>query len=178
MSLTEKVEVMDLIIDVLKEHERSLDELVERVELLLANGERPDSPLQRARVSLRDWKDFKRMAAGSGLVCFDMDESAFHCELLVGGVVYSYTEEVPQVRVQPEEGGRVVISGLNLTGIGEDPPLAASLSMGLKIHPRSVQETPEGGQVVFGLDADYCRSWLSKELGVREELIVQGTLED
>ena len=34
MSFTEKIDVLDLIINVIKEHEEKLDELVERLELI------------------------------------------------------------------------------------------------------------------------------------------------
>ena len=43
MSYVEKVDVLDLIIEVLKEHERKLDELTERLERVLDQ-------------TLKDWK--------------------------------------------------------------------------------------------------------------------------
>ena len=35
MSLTEKIDVLDLIINVLKEHEKKLDELIGKLEILI-----------------------------------------------------------------------------------------------------------------------------------------------
>lgn len=37
MSYTEKIDVLDLLINVIKEHEEKLDELVERIELALVD---------------------------------------------------------------------------------------------------------------------------------------------
>jgi len=40
MSLSQKVDVLDLIIDVLKEHEKKLDELISRLERIVEKHER------------------------------------------------------------------------------------------------------------------------------------------
>lgn len=37
MSFTEKIDVLDLLINIIKEHEEKLDQLVERIEILLAD---------------------------------------------------------------------------------------------------------------------------------------------
>ena len=39
MSLSQKVDVLDLIIDVLKEHEKKLDELISRLEKIVEKAE-------------------------------------------------------------------------------------------------------------------------------------------
>lgn len=45
MSFTEKMDVLDLLINVLSEHEEKLDDLVERLEMII-EAKDPDTPLR------------------------------------------------------------------------------------------------------------------------------------
>jgi len=48
MSFTEKVDVLDLLINILREHEEKLDDLVERLEMVVEviAKNHPDTPLR------------------------------------------------------------------------------------------------------------------------------------
>ena len=52
MSYTEKMDVLDLIIETLKEHERALDELTQRLEACL--GDAPKGKLSGPRPNIRE----------------------------------------------------------------------------------------------------------------------------
>ena len=122
-SFDDKIDVMDLIINVLKDHESKLDELVSRLENLpLPQGERTDDseaenedephspavgpPRQGGPVVtavLKRWTDFRSKCASSRLVAFDTEESIFEVSALAGGVVYVYREEIPSMGITYRE---------------------------------------------------------------------------
>ena len=54
MSFTEKVDVMDLIINVLNEHEKKLDEIVERFEKLEGLVDRFEKAVDRCPAAKKD----------------------------------------------------------------------------------------------------------------------------
>lgn len=66
---------MDFLINVLKDHEKSLDTLISRAEDVITERESEfRSPslieIKPVRTVLRNWKEFKSMVQRSGLICF------------------------------------------------------------------------------------------------------------
>ena len=57
MSFTEKIDVMDLIINVLREHEEKLDEIVERFEKLEGLVERFEKAVDRCPAAKEDLRE-------------------------------------------------------------------------------------------------------------------------
>jgi len=56
MSFVEKMDVLDLIIETLKEHERALSEIVYKLDACL-NGERTEEqPIRAKETSLENWR--------------------------------------------------------------------------------------------------------------------------
>lgn len=55
MSFTEKIDVLDLLIKILEEHEARLDELVRRLEVLAPDRPQVDDTENMARFYRRDW---------------------------------------------------------------------------------------------------------------------------
>ena len=55
MSFTEKVDVLDLLIKVLEEHEKMLDELITRLERQVAPARQVDDTENMIRYYGRDW---------------------------------------------------------------------------------------------------------------------------
>ena len=56
MSFVEKMDVLDLIIETLKEHERALSEIVYKLDACL-NGERTEElPVKAKETSLENWR--------------------------------------------------------------------------------------------------------------------------
>ena len=197
----EKMDVMDLIINVLKDHESKLDELVSRLESLPPHQEgseedsEPEDEPRRpvvgpprhagpvVTVVLKRWADFGSKCASSRLVAFDTEESVFEVSALAGGVVYVYREEVPRMGItyrEDEDGARV--EGIDISKPGLMPAaLREKLDCGLEFTRRDLETNMNDGRtlykIVFEIDPMVARSWIAYQLGVDDSDVVQGKLQ-
>ena len=199
----DKIDVMDLIINVLKDHETKLDELVSRLESLPppragraddSEAEAEDKPprpvvgsTRRAgpvvTVLLKRWADFRSKCASSRLVAFDTEESVFEVSGLGGGVVCVYREEVPSMGItyrEDEEGARV--EGIDISKPGLMPAaLREKLDCGLEFTRRDLETKMDDGRtlhkIIFEIDPMVARSWIAYQLGVDDSDVVQGKLQ-
>jgi hypothetical protein len=198
----EKMDVMDLIINVLKDHETKLDELVSRLESLptpragraddseaeikvkpqrpVVGSPRPAGPAVTA--VLKRWADFRLKCEGSQLVAFDTEESVFEVSALAGRVVYVYREEIPSMGItyrEDEEG--VQVEGIDISKPGLMPAaLREKLDCGLEFTRRDLETKMDDGKtlhkIVFEIDPVVARSWIAYQLGVDDSDVVQGKL--
>jgi len=199
----EKIDVIDLIINVLKDHESKLDELISRLESLppQRTGRADDSeaeaepepqrpvvrlPRQTGSVVtavLKRWADFRLKCASSRLVAFDTEESVFEASALAGGAVYVYREEIPSMGIsyrEDEEGARV--EGIDISKPGLMPAaLREKLDCGLEFTRRDLEATMDDGRtlhkIVFEIDPVVARSWIAYQLGIDDSDVVQGKLQ-
>ncbi len=185
----DKVEVIDLIINVLKDHERSLDTLVSRVEHSL--DEKPSksasrnhkTPSSTVTIVLKRWTDFKERCHRADLVAFDYQDCVFQVSALKNLDVFYYREAVPELMVKMREDGEdLVLSGVSLKNLEENPSLLSGrLQIGLSLTSRKVEvETSEGRKarkIVHELDPDETRDWLSEQLEVNKKAVIYGRLE-
>lgn len=190
----EKIDVIDLIIGVLREHEKKLDELVSRLEEAQISGapvidEEEQEPRKRAlsqRVAsadLKRWADFTERCGGARLVAFDIEGGIFKVSALVGGLLYTYIEEIPNIEILYREvEGRARIESIDIDDIKQLPSaLRGRLDCGLELDRKDVEvETLDRGRVqkvFYRIDPVVARSWLAYQLGIEEENIFQGVLE-
>lgn len=161
---------MDFLINVLKDHEKSLDALISRAEGVMAekqgppenqpNGP-PDSP--QVKIVLKDWQEFRRRLKDIDLVCFDLVESIFVVSASAGQKIYEFREKVPL----DTSGGYLKV---------DDKAGAYKLSIGLELY--SVGAGAKSGKsCAYELDPQYTRGWLSNDLGVHQDFIVCGDIE-
>jgi hypothetical protein len=128
MSQTDKVEVMDFLINVLKDHEKNLDSLITRAEELLIESQKENNLAknqQKLKISIKYWEDFCECTPYAELVCFDLIDSIFYCDIITDKKIYQYNE---------------------------------------KAHTQYILNT---------LDTI---NWLSKELGIHRDFIIQGNI--
>lgn len=199
-SFDDKIDVMDLIINVLKDHESKLDELVSRLENLpppragrAGEAEAEDEPLTPVggpprqagpvvTVVLKRWADFRSKCASSRLVAFDTEESVFEVSSLAGGVVYVYREEIPSMGITyrgDEDGARV--EGIDISKPGLiHAALREKLDCGLEFTRRDLETNMDDGRtlhkIIFEIDPIVARSWIAYQLGVDDSDVVQGRL--
>jgi len=197
----DKIDVMDLIINVLKDHETKLDELVSRLESLpLPRTGRPDEaeaedepqspaagpPRQAGPIVtavLKRWADFRLKCSSSRLVAFDTEEGIFEVSGLTGGVVYVYREEIPSMGItyrEGEEGARV--EGIDISKPGLMPAaLREKMDCGLEFTRRDIETKMGDGialhRIIFEIDPMVARSWIAYQLGVDDFDVVQGKLQ-
>ncbi len=174
MSLFDKVEVMDFLINVLKDHEKSLDTLISRAESVLAeneeklgvNGGSRESPI---KIVLKDWTEFKRRLENVELVCFDMVDQVFIVSVKTKQKVYEYRENTPKSLME-ETGPRKVQGGSS--------PRKDRLKIGLELdYRRNEAGNADEDEMICNIDPQYTRKWLSGELGVHQDFIVCGDIE-
>ncbi|MFA9436377.1 MAG: hypothetical protein ACEROO_04495 [Candidatus Bathyarchaeota archaeon] len=185
MSHTDKVEVMDFLINVLKDHEKSLDTLITRAEDVIEDDQSPRTVSQNPpplKITLRDWTEFKDRAIEAELVCFEMMESIFLCKAITSNKVYIYKEKTPEIELEKGEGGDLVLSGFNLGDLEEGfLCLNGKLEIGLELVAKKVKRSKDlehpTHKILHELDARYTKNWLSRELGIHRELIVQGSVD-
>ena len=99
MTQADKVEVMDFIINILKDHEKNLDTLITRAEDVIEEKQSPRESSQNPSpmiITLRDWDEFKDRALDSELVCFDFIESFFLCEAIIRNKIFLYKEKTSE----------------------------------------------------------------------------------
>jgi hypothetical protein len=168
MSQYDKVEVMDFLINVLKDHEKSLDALISRAEDVitekqsLQDAQTPgSSDTPTIKVVLKDWQEFRKRLTEVDLLCFDLIGSVFIISVSTGTKIYEFREMIP-----------LKASNRDLF---DDKTHAYHLSIGLELFSKGSGDSRKG--CAFDLDPQYTRNWLSKELGIHQDFIVCGDIE-
>jgi hypothetical protein len=200
----EKIDVIDLIINVLKDHENKLDELVSRLEGAEVLREPPTDtkeeeiysleeptprPVKRApsmgvgvKAKLRSWTEFRERSEGAELVAFDVDGGCFKVSAVAGGVLYSFQEEIPRMEIRyskANENARIDTIDINKAELML-AALRGQLNCGLVLEKRNVEtETPNGNRVhkvVYDIDPSTARNWLAYQLSVEDDSILNGEI--
>jgi len=190
----EKIDVIDLIINVLKEHEKKLDELVSRLEEAQAVGAPAGAPKERERreevppsgvavsAALDRWSEFAERCASAELVAFDADGGRFRVSAVSGGILYTYEEEIPDMEIRYRKtDGKAHIESIDISSVELVPgAIMGRLECGLKLEKNDVEVSlPDGASVnkiSFSIDPGVAKSWLAYQLGIDEETIVRGEL--
>jgi hypothetical protein len=188
----EKIDVIDLIISVLREHEGKLDELVSRLEeaqvtpvqvrALQEPREPPEQVGAAITAILKSWADFTGRGSGAKLVAVDIADGFFEASAVAGGVVYIYREEIPSLDIQYTKGDDGVrIESIDISKANLMPAaLKGRLDCGLEFEKRDVEVELPGGRAVhkilYHIDPGTAKSWLAYQLGVDDSTVVQGRL--
>ena len=190
MGFEEKVDVIDLIINVLRDHEKSLDDLVSRLEKILEKSETSAAPAGvrveqvRPMVSamLRRWQEFRERCQGAGIAAFEIEEKKFKATAVKDGVLYNYHEDMPDMEIRfREKDERAIIDGINIGGPALVPTvLRGRLECGLEISVKGSEiKLPDGVtvyKVVYDVNAEDARIWLAFQLKIDKKNVIQGKL--
>lgn len=187
MGFDEKVDVIDLIINVLKDHEKTLDELISRIEGALTGPTTdPTGPVSTdvakptISVVLRRWNEFRDRCLGANIVVFDVEEKKFTVSAVKFGVLYSYQEGMPDMEIRfKEKEEKATIEGIDLRRTELVPTvLRGVLNCGLNISIKGTEvKLPDGVavyKVIYDIDAEGAKIWLSEQLNVERGDIFQG----
>lgn len=201
----EKVDVLDLIINILKEHEENLGKIADKFESVTNNLysvesrisslnetlaqillSRTTSPSTQAKpaalVEHKDWATFKERSRGASVVAFEVEEKVFTVSSLSDGIACRYSESLPELKFQVGDGERrYVIEKMSMESSDDlSPVFERKLRCGLEVVVKSSKfDLSDGGRVfrlTYEVDSVTARLWLSEELGVPEENIVEGKL--
>jgi hypothetical protein len=182
MSHSDKVEVMDLLINVIKDHEKNLDSLLSRAETLMEDDNLPQNLLQNPpnlRLLLKNWDEFCKRAVEAELVCFDIFDKKFFCNAITDTKIYVYCEDTPKTVVETKNNDNDLINSSVKVGKQVDNKISfhqRSLSIGLELKT-SIFESGELKKVEYELDHQYTKNWLSKKLGIHRDFIVRGYID-
>ena len=182
----DRVDMLDLLINLLKEHEQKMDELTYRLETLIDERRPPAGPPREApetiggvvaRVS--SWGEFKRQSAGAAMVALGIDERTFKVTALRRGIFIVYQEEIPVLEVVRRDEGKEATYAVTDTSLTMKS-LMGGLECGLELSRRVIDSTlPEGRKVqrvVHYVDPGKAKSWLADQLDVEESSIILGEL--
>ena len=210
--IEEKIDALDLIIKVLKEHEKELDKLAERLETTLSGikVEKVDQakiaeslasikskimnisdtltvletprPPKLPVIQCGKWIDFKDRSINAKTVTFEIREEDFIINSISNGNVQTYFEHLPELTFQiKEEENKFLIEKMSFSKI-DDIPLILNrrLSCGLEISIKSskihLSNKNWAIKLTYYIDPEKTKRWLSKELSIPEENIIEGKI--
>lgn len=190
MGFEEKIDVIDLIINVLKDHEKTLDELVSKLEETLAGAVslpaaavRTEVRRPRVSVVVRRWAEFRERCTEADIVAFDIEDKQFRVSAVKGGVLFSYQEEMPDMEIRfREKEEKAVIEGIDISSPGLVPTvLRGQLRCGLEVSVKGTElKLPNGGavyKVIYDIEADTATAWLAGQLQVEKRKVLQGKIQ-
>lgn len=196
MGYEEKVDVIDLIINVLREHEKSLDDLVARLESVVTRTEsarpsptkteisasRIEAPKLGISALIKNWTEFREKSLGASLVAFDVDEKRFNVSAFKEGILYSYNEDIPELELRfKEKDQKIALEELDI-GKTETVPtiLRGRLKCGLEVSVKGLEvKLPEGSSVYkvnYDIEDDEARIWLNFQLKTDKKNIIRGVI--
>jgi len=190
MGYDEKVDVIDLIINVLRDHEKTLDGLISKLEEVLA-GSAP-VPITAVKtevgkpavsVVIREWTGFRERCLEAGLVTFEIEDRQYKVSAVKDGILYLYEEEIPEMEIRyKEEEKKVVIEGIDIRSTELVPTvLRGRLRCGLNISVKGTEvKMPDGVavyKIIYDIDAEETKSWLVKQLKTEKKNIIRGKIQ-
>jgi len=186
----EKIDVIDLIINVLKDHEKRMDELISRLE----GTQSPQSTLPyvdyrsttptRANVivSLSKWQDFKEKGSVSSLVAFDIIDREFHVFALGNGILYNYVEKIPEMDIKYNKTDKKVqiesidVSTADLMQVALGGKLDCGLGLTKREYDVEINDEISMRKISYSIDPVTVKEWLAYQLGVNDKDIIQGKI--
>jgi len=186
----EKIDVIDLIINVLKDHEKKMDELISRLE----GTQSPQSTLPyvdyrattptRANVivSLSKWQDFKEKGSVSSLVAFDIIDKEFHVFALGNGILYNYVEKIPEMEIKYNKIDKKVqiesidVSTADLMQVALGGILDCGLGLTKREYDVEINDEISLRKISYSIDPVTVKEWLAYQLGVNDKDIIQGKI--
>jgi hypothetical protein len=185
LDYNERVDVVDLILQVLKEHERNLDSLVlqlgETVGQQSNTNKTPTHGLVLHKIVLRSWPEFREKCLRSDTVTFDFEDGKFKVIALKNDIFYRYFENLPQ-----EVNEKGTIENLSLSSENESfiegtlDIFNSKLNCGLELM-KKISGNNYGGNNrennMYNIDPEEVKLWLSEQLKTDKKAIMFGWIE-
>jgi len=186
----EKIDVIDLIINVLKDHEKRMDELISRLEVTqtpnraLPYRDYRQSSLSRAIVTIEisKWQDFREKCTTASLITYEIINMGFYVFALVNGIVYNYFEEIPEMEIKyNKKEDKVQIESIDIsTADLMQVALRGKLDCGLELSKREynieINNEVSMRKISYTIDSNTVKEWLAYQIGIDEKQIIQGKI--
>jgi hypothetical protein len=190
MSSNEKIDVIDLIINVLREHEKTLDTLISKLETTLESAPKKDNENvkqvlynNKYSIIVNTWSEFKERSSKADLAVFSMKDNKVKISVIKENFVYSYVESVSEITMTIEKiNEKILVKGLELSKI-EDHPLVFNgrLKCGLTLTDRKSEfKLPDGNiiqKINYEADNGETKNWLATQPEIKRENIIIGEIE-
>ncbi len=180
----EKIDVLDMIISILKEHEENLSGLVERFDALCNNLAAVDEKASELGHSLsrleglgvknivgisgtngplvtvecRDWLNFRSASQGALLVAFEIVNDLLVLSSVSDLFVFTYSERLP-----------------SMEALSKASKKEAEFHLGDRNFEASLSQS-QGVLCKMFLKTDKMKHWLTSELGVAGNKIIEGRI--
>lgn len=190
MGYDEKVDVIDLIINVLKDHEKTLDGLISKLEDTLAGYAPIPAAATKIEVGkptisviLHEWTEFRERCLRSNLIAFEIEDKQFKVSAVKDGFLYSYEEKIPDMEIRyREKEKKTVIEGIDISSTDLMPTvLRGKLDCGLDISVKGTEvKMPDGVavyKIIYDIDVEETKNWLAKQLETKKGNIIQGKIQ-
>ncbi len=189
MSSNEKIDVIDLIINVLREHEKTLDTLISKLETTIESAPKKDNENvkqvlynNKYSIIVNTWSEFKERSSKADLAVFSMKDNKVKISVIKENFVYSYVESVSEITMTIEKiNEKILVKGLELSKI-EDHPLVFNgrLKCGLTLTDRKSEfKLPDGNiiqKINYEAENGETKNWLAKQLEIKRENIIIGEI--
>ncbi|MCW4037196.1 MAG: hypothetical protein NWF13_00505 [Candidatus Bathyarchaeota archaeon] len=194
----EKMDALDLIMNALKDHEKRLDEISYRLEQAfeeVKTGEprevegarevqRVEAPprMRSPQVLFSKWSEFKGTCKDGTMVAFEVDENQFHVSVLVDRDVFTYKETLPNTtfKVVEEQSsfsiGRDTLNHIDALDFLIEGKLKCGLTLVITSTRTLLKENEYLFELRYGFKPDEVKTFLSRELGVLKDKIVEGKI--
>jgi len=207
----EKMDVLDLIINILKEHEESLEGLADRLEGMINNLHSLEDKISSLNETLAqflsfntanplilpsqanetkpltlidcgEWTEFKERSKKARMVAFQVKDKVFTVSSLSNGVVFKYSENLPEVRFQVgDESKQFAVEKISFNGPDDlslifEKRLKCGLEATVRGSTFNLSEGTRLFQLSYHVDLATAKRWLSKELSVPKENIIEGNI--
>jgi len=183
----DKVDIIDLLISLLRDHEKKLDEISYRLEKLADVDQPspyPEEPEIKPSISgisvtviVSKWSDYRERCRGSQLIAFKVTDTSIHVASLAGSIVYIYNEQIPSITLKRKEDGSTQINILDLANT--QTALSGKLVCGLALETASFDSTVDGEKVrliKYTVSDEITKNWLASQLEVDTSQIIKGEL--
>ena len=200
-SFDEKIDVIDLIINVLKDHEAKLDELVSRLEevQISQQEEEPQEKLEPPKIHhvpektfttskqvistvLKRWSEFINRASSAKLVAFDTVDEVFEISAYNGEIIYIYREEIPNLSmIYTGEGENAKIEEIELSNPNQlQKALNGKLDCGFELTKNDLEAKLDEGkilhQIKYNVDPVIAKNWIAYQLEINDVDVIQGKI--
>lgn len=190
----DKWDTIDLIITALKEHEKRLDSVYNKFETLVDKfsakepTREPAAVRGRKRVSeslifisCEKWQDFKSKCKGASVITFEIHDNTFSVCVRLKRDIFRYSEKIPRNTFKlVNEEKQYLVDKFYIEDLENPMFFNGTLKCGLKLSTKTTKVGLNDREfqitLDYDLDSDVAKEFLSKELSVSKENIVEGRI--
>ena len=190
----DKWDTIDLIITALKEHEKRLDSVYNKFETLVDKfsakepTREPAAVRRRKRVSeslifisCEKWQDFKSKCKGASVITFEIYDNTFSVCVRLKRDIFRYSEKIPRNTYKlVNEKKQYLVDKFYIEDLENQMFFNGTLKCGLKLSTKTTKTALNDREfqitLDYDLDSDAAKEFLSKELSVSKENIVEGRI--